>query len=128
VSVGDKLPSLDIPIDRLGVAVCTTACGDFRAGHYDSDLARAIGTRDVFTDIPTSTGLTARYITDWAGPGARLRGVDVRLGVPFYAGDTLHLTGEITALAADGCVTVKVDGQTETGPHIIATVEVALGQ
>jgi acyl dehydratase len=128
VGVGDRLPGLSIPIDRLAVAVCTTACSDFRAGHYDTDLARAIGTKDVFTDIPTSTGFTARYVSDWAGPRARLRGVDVRLGVPFFAGDTLHLSGEVTAVAADGCVTIKVDGQTETGPHIIATVEVVLSQ
>jgi acyl dehydratase len=128
VEVGHTLPHLDIPIDRLGVAACTTACSDFRAGHYDTDLARAIGTRDVFTDIPTSTGFTARYVTDWAGPGAHLRSVDVRLGVPFFAGDTLHLEGEVTAVAADGCVTIRVDGQTETGPHIIATVEIELPQ
>jgi len=31
----------------------------------------AIGMRDIFTDIPTSAGLTARYVTDWAGPRAR---------------------------------------------------------
>ena len=127
VSVGEKLGALDIPIDRLGVAACTTACSDFRAGHYDPDLARAIGTKDVFTDIPTSTGFTARYVTAWAGPACRLRSVDVRLGVPFFAGDTLHLTGEVTAVADDGCVTIKVDGQTETGPHIIATVTVLPG-
>src|SRR3954454_25205602 len=122
VSVGEKLPALDIPIDRLGVAICTTACSDYRAGHYDPDLARAIGTKDVFTDIPTSTGFTARYVTDWAGPSARLRSVDVRLGVPFFAGDTLHLTGTVTATTDDGVVTVAVNGQTSNGPHIIATV------
>ena len=28
---------------------------------------RAIGMRDIFTDIPTSAGLAARFVTEWAG-------------------------------------------------------------
>jgi hypothetical protein len=117
----ESFPSLAITIDRLGVIACTTACNDFRAGHYDPDLARAIGMRDIFTDIPTSAGLAARYVTDWAGPRARLRELDVALGVPFCAGDTLTFTGSAAAPRPDGAVAVAVRGHTAHGRHLRAT-------
>lgn len=120
----EALPPLVITIDRLGVIACTTACNDFRAGHYDPDLARAIGMRDIFTDIPTSAGLTARYITDWAGPRARLLELDVALGLPFCAGDTLSFTGSVSAPRADGSVSVAVRGHTHHGRHVRATAVV----
>jgi len=119
-------PSLSITLDRLGVIACTTACNDFRAGHYDPDLARAIGMRDIFTDIPTSAGLTARSITDWAGPRARLLALDVALGVPFCAGDTIAFTGSTTASRDDGSVEVAVRGHTAHGRHVSATAVVEL--
>jgi acyl dehydratase len=123
----ESLPQLSITLDRLGVIACTTACNDFRAGHYDPDLARAIGMRDIFTDIPTSAGLTARYITHWSGPHARLLELDVALGVPFCAGDTLTFTGSATAPRADGSVSVAVRGHTDHGRHVRATAVLELG-
>jgi acyl dehydratase len=123
---GQRLADLTIGLDRLAVAVCSAACNDFRAGHYDPDLARAIGMRDVFTDIPTSTAMTARYVTDWCGPAGRLRRVDVALGVPWCAGDTLRLKGRVAQVGLAGTVTVAVDGRTEHGHHIQATVDVEL--
>ena len=116
----ETLPPLAITLDRLGVIACTTACNDFRAGHYDPDIARAIGMRDIFTDIPTSAGLTARYVTDWAGPRARLRELDVALGVPFCAGDTLTFSGFVVERDDSGAVYLEIRGHTEHGRHVMA--------
>lgn len=127
-SVGRELmPPLAVTLDRLGVIACTTACNDFRAGHYDPDLARAIGMRDIFTDIPTSAGLTARYVTDWAGPRAQLRELDVGLGVPFCAGDTLTFTGCVAKRHDNGAVDLDIRGHSDHGRHVTARARVALG-
>ena len=83
-------------------------------------LARAIGMRDIFTDIPTSAGLAARFVTEWAGPNARLLELDVALGVPFCAGDTLTLTGTASP-RADGSIMVSMRGHTDHGGHLRAT-------
>jgi hypothetical protein len=113
------LPALDIPLDRLGVIACTTACNDFRAGHYDPDIARGMGFADIFTDIPTSAGFVARYLSEWAGPRSRLRTLDIRLGVPFFAGDTLRLRGSVVA---DGpTARVQITGTTSNGVHVSGT-------
>jgi acyl dehydratase len=122
----DRLPVQAVTLDRLGVIACTTACNDFRAGHYDPDLARTLGMRDIFTDIPTSAGLTARYVTEWAGAAARLRTLDVALGVPFCAGDTLTFTGTVRSRARDGHCEVAVAGHTEHGRHVRATARVLI--
>jgi hypothetical protein len=121
-SDGESLPELVIALDRLGVIACTTACNDFRAGHYDPDVARALGFADIFTDIPTTTGFVTRYVTDWAGPAARVQSIELRLGVPFFAGDALRLDG--TAVVHADVATVRIEGDTGNGRHVTATVVV----
>jgi hypothetical protein len=49
----------------------------------------------------------------------------VRLGVPWYAYDTLTLSGEVTAVAGQQ-VSVAVTGTDSLGKHIIATAELVL--
>lgn len=66
------------------------------------------------------------YITDWAGPTATVRSIGLRLGVPWYAYDTVTFSGEVTAVQ-DGLVTVKVVGNNSLGDHVIATATLTLG-
>ena len=62
-------------------------------------------------NILTTNGFVGRFVTDWAGPDAIVRSVKIRLGVPNYPGDTMTLTGEVTALDdAERLVTVAVRG------------------
>ena len=48
-------------------------------------------------NILSTNGLVGRYVTDWAGPGAVLTDVNIRLGAPNYPDDTMTLTGSVTA-------------------------------
>ena len=73
------------------------ATRDFQDVHHDRDRAVAGGAKDIFLNILTTTGLVQRYVAGWAGPDAIFRAISVRLGVPCHAGDTLTLTGEVTA-------------------------------
>ena len=67
----------------------------------------------------TDTGLVQRYITDWAGPNAVIKSICLRLGVPWYAYDTVTFPGEVTAVE-DGLITLKVVGSNSLGDHVIA--------
>jgi hypothetical protein len=53
--------------DHLIVAAAI-ASRDYQDVHHDRDAAIRRGTPDIFTNILTSSGLVARYVTDWAGP------------------------------------------------------------
>ena len=46
------------------------ATRDYQDVHHDRDKAQAKGSKDIFVNILTDTGLVQRFITDWAGPNA----------------------------------------------------------
>lgn len=123
--VGDALPTLHVEVTARLVVAGALASRDFQDVHHDVRGARAAGSPDIFMNILTSNGLVGRYVTDWAGPDARLAAIDIRLGVPSRPGSTLTFTGQVTAYDADGrLATVAVRGANELGDHVTGTVEV----
>ncbi|HWL64401.1 MAG TPA: MaoC family dehydratase [Actinomycetota bacterium] len=125
VAMGDELPPLEIPITATLVVAGAIASGDYQEVHHDAELSKSRGTKDIFMNILTTNGLLGRYVTDWTGPDALLKAVRLRLGAPNYPGDTMTLTGKVTA-AAEGEITLEIVGANSLGNHVTATVEVAL--
>jgi acyl dehydratase len=125
VKVGDELPPLDVPITAAIVVGGALASRDFTPVHHDRSAAVAQGLPDVFMNILTTNGFVGRYVTDWAGPKARVKGMAVKLGGPNMPGDTLKLRGTVQS-AGDGELEVQVVGDNSWGNHVTATVKVAL--
>jgi hypothetical protein len=123
-SIGEQLPPLTVDVSPTFVVSTALATRDFQDVHHDRDKAIARGSKDIFVNILTDTGLVQRYVTDWAGPGARVKRIAIRLGVPAYAYDTLTLSGEVTGVSGDDVI-VSVVARGDLGEHIIGTVEVA---
>ena len=98
VEVGTKLPELSLYGDPTFIVSTAIATRDYQDVHHDRDKAQAKGSKDIFVNILTDTGLVQRYITDWAGPNAVIKSIGLRLGVPWYAYDTVTFTGEVTAV------------------------------
>ncbi|MEV0167103.1 MaoC dehydratase-like protein [Nonomuraea fuscirosea] len=119
--IGTALPELSIELTPTVVISTALATRDFTPVHHDTALARAQGSKDIFLNILTTMGLVERYVTDWAGPRAVIRSIDVKLGVPAYAGDRLTFTGTVVA-GADDRLTVEVRGRVSLGDHATATV------
>ncbi|WP_017537225.1 OB-fold domain-containing protein [Nocardiopsis halophila] len=117
-----RLPVAELELTRTAVTAGALATRDFTPVHHDPDRARAQGAQDVFLNILSTQGLVQRHATDWAGPGARVRRIALRLGAPAHAGDTLVLTGTAHP-PEDGTTRVEVRGTTALGPHATATVE-----
>jgi uncharacterized OB-fold protein len=120
---GERLPELVVEATPTFVISSALATRDFQDVHHDRDLAVARGSRDIFVNILTSTGLVQRFVSGWAGPGAVIRSIAIRLGAPCYAGDTLTFTGR-AGPAADGERTVTVTGRCGAGDHVTGTVRV----
>ena len=125
VTVGDELPALEIPLTATVIVAGALASRDYQDVHHDRDLAVQRGSPDIFMNILTTNGYVGRYVTDWAGPEALLRSVDIRLGAPNYPGDTMTLRGRVSA-KADGLVHVEVVGANALGNHVTGTVTLAL--
>jgi hypothetical protein len=125
-AVGTKLPELSLFGDPTFIVSTAIATRDYQDVHHDRDKAQAKGSLDIFVNILTDTGLVQRYVTDWAGPNARIKSIALRLGVPWYAYDTVTFKGEVAAVE-DGVITVKVVGSNTLGDHVVATATLTLG-
>ncbi|HEY9315016.1 MAG TPA: beta-hydroxyacyl-ACP dehydratase [Williamsia sp.] len=125
VAVGLELPELTVRATPTFVVSTALATRDFQDVHHDRDLAHQKGSKDIFVNILTDTGLVQRYITDWAGRRAQIRSIKLRLGVPWYAYDTLTLTGTVSAVD-DGVVTVDVVGKNSLGNHVTSVVTLVM--
>ena len=71
----------------------------------------------------------ARYVTDWAGPEARLRSIQIRLGAPAIPGKPLRFTGRIAKKQDEGeeCVLeLAVRLANDLGDHATGTVTLTL--
>jgi len=123
--VGTTLPELIIHADPTFVVSSALATRDFQDVHHDRDKAVQRGSKDIFVNILTDTGLVQRFVTDWAGPGAIVKSLALRLGVPLYAGDTLSLSGTVTAVEGMR-VDIDVVGRDSLGDHITAKAVIEL--
>ncbi len=128
VAVGDTLPELSIDISTGLVVGGALATRDFEKVHHDKAVAQSTGLPDVFMNILTSQGLMTRYATDWSGPEAVIRSLDIRLGAPNVPGMVMTITGVVKAVDVEtGVVAVEVVGENNIwGMHMQGTVQLAL--
>jgi len=128
VSVGDKLPSREVPVTSGLIVGGAIASRDFTSVHHDKKAAQKGGLPDVFMNILTSNGLMGSYITNWAGPDSTTKKIDLKLGAPNLPGFIMTLSGEVRAKDdASGTVSVEVLGENNVwGMHMLGTVTIQL--
>ena len=127
VQVGQELPGLDVPLTTSLIVSTALASRDFTPVHHDKAAAQRSGVDDVFMNILTTNGLVGRFVTDWAGPDARVTRVAIRLGTPNLPGDTMKLRGTVKSLdPAKSTAEVEVKGANAWGNHVTGTVVVEL--
>lgn len=127
VSPGQALPELAIPLTVSLIVAGAVASQDYTPVHHDKLAAQAAGMQDVFMNILTTNGLVSRFVTDWAGPDARITNLSVKLGTPNLPGDTMTLSGSVRACdAPQKAVVVEVVGKNGWGNHVTGSVRVVL--
>ena len=127
--VGDALPTFEIGLTTTMIIAGAVASRDYMPAHHDREFATAQGAPDMFMNILTTNGYVSRFVTDWAGPGAMIRKISIRLGVPAVPGQLLRFTGEVTSADNDGderTVEVAVRLANDMGDHATGTVLVSL--
>ncbi len=129
ITVGDELPPYDLPVTAAVIVAGAIASRDFMPAHHDKDFATLQGAPDIFMNIFTTNGYVSRYITDWAGPEAMLRKIEIRLGAPAVPGEPLRFTGTVaqTSREGDECVVeVSIRAANSLGDHATGTVVLTL--
>jgi hypothetical protein len=134
-ATGTTLPAWELPLTPTLIVSTAIATRDFQDVHHDRDLAQGHGSKDIFMNILTTTGLVQKYVGDWAreavGPDFRITSCGLRLGAPAYPYDTMTFSGTVTDNAADapaGTVTIDVLGVVSLGNHVNARVTLVGGE
>jgi acyl dehydratase len=129
ISIGDELPAFTLPVTTTVIVSGAIASRDFMPAHHDPDFARAQGAPHMFMNILTTNGYVARFVTDWAGPEARLRNIKIRLGAPAVPGKPLRFSGRVEKVSEERderVIEVSVRAANDLGDHATGTVELAL--
>jgi len=129
ISVGDELPVFVLPVTTTVIVSGAIASRDFMPAHHDPDFARAQGAPHMFMNILTTNGYVARFVTDWAGPETRLRGIKIRLGAPAIPGKPLRFSGRVEKVSEDRgerVIEVAVRAANDLGDHATGTVLLGL--
>ncbi|MFB6709722.1 MaoC family dehydratase [Streptomyces sp. NPDC056333] len=126
MKIGEELAPLEVAVTRTLIVAGAIASRDYQDVHHDAELAQQKGSPDIFMNILTTNGLVGRYVTDHFGPSAVLHKVAIRLGAPNYPGDTMVLSGSVTALGDDGTAEVTVVGANGLGRHVTGKVTVSV--
>ena len=129
VQVGEELPELTIELTPTVIISTAIASRDYQDVHHDRDLAQQKGSKDIFMNILSTNGFVGRFVTDWAGPNAVLKSVSIRLGVPNYPYDTMHMTGKVRGkerVAGEGALDLAVRGANQLGDDVTGSVRVVL--
>jgi acyl dehydratase len=127
VEVGEELPPLDVELTAAIIVGGALASRDFTPVHHDRAAAQQAGMSDVFMNILTTNGYVGRFVTDWAGPDAKIRKVSIKLGGPNLPGDTMKMRGRVVAVdEAESTAQIEVAAKNAWGDHATGTVTVAL--
>lgn len=129
ISVGDAVTPMDIELTHTIVAATAIASRDYMPVHHDKDYALSQFAPDVFLNIFSTNGFVSKFLTDWAGPNAWVKHINIKLGVPAVPHQTLNFRGEVLSKAvSDGKVeiTVAVSAANDSGNHATGTAIVSL--
>lgn len=120
VEEGDELPTLAMPITFTRCVYLASATRDFSPQHSNREYARERSkTKDVFVNTPFNLGMISRFLTDWAGPTAVVRRIQMSMRSNVCAGDDMILTGRVTkkyVVDEEPRIDVEVTIATQDGP------------
>ena len=124
LEAGQVIPEWSLPMTPTTIVSTAIATRDWQDVHHDRDVAQAAGSKDIFMNILTTNGLVEKFVVDWAGHDAELKGIAIRLGAPAHPYDTLTFSGTVASVE-DGIATIDVVGRVSLGDHVTGTVRVA---
>jgi len=109
---GQMLPELVHEVTPTTIVQGAAAAHVWRPMHHDKDYAvHRQGVRDVFMDTQTQGNWLERFVTDWAGPTARLGRLGIAMRNPVFPGDRMAIDGSVRDVETDdtGCGWVVLD-------------------
>ena len=127
VDAGWELPALSVPITATLITATAMATRDYENVHHDLEATRKLGSPHIFMNILTTNGFCQRFIEEAFGPECIFKDLKIKLGAPNYVGDTMKLTGSVSAKdEINKTVEVAFKGSNSMGSHVTGTARVQL--
>ncbi|WP_433360088.1 MaoC/PaaZ C-terminal domain-containing protein [Streptosporangium sp. CA-115845] len=98
MKTGDVAPALERTIQVADMVAYAGATWDWHRLHYDLGYLRERGLDAPVVDGQVLGALLAEQVQDWLGPRVLLRRLRFRLTAMVFAGETVRVTGTVTAV------------------------------
>ena len=105
IEVGQELPALTVPIERLNLVRYAGASGDFNIIHWNERVATSVGLPNVIAHGMLTMDLAGRFVSEWAGDPGAVTDFGVRFSAPVVVPDD----GNGALVEVSGVVTGKSD-------------------
>lgn len=112
------LPETVIAFSTADLMAYGAATWDWHRMHYDPDYAKAVGLQAPVIDGQMYGAYFAKLALAWAGPGATIRRLSLRMRAIAFVGETLRFSANV--LSIDGGE-VQLDQQVHRAGTTIAT-------
>ena len=102
IAPGAPLPGWEHRFTEVDLVAYGAATWDWHRVHYDLEYARSRKLPGVLIDGQVYGAIFAKLATRWAGPGAFLSGMGLKMRSMAFAGDTLRAEGEVRSIEPQG--------------------------
>lgn len=118
VSVGDELPVMTKNASRAQLFMYSAITWNPHRIHYDRDYAKLEGHPDVIVHGPLQGAWLTQYLTDWAGPQARLVSVGWQNRASALPERDITFSGRVVAVN-DDLVEVELQERDGSGGPVL---------
>ena len=98
VQIGDELPKMKKQASEAELYLYSAASSNPHRIHYDRAYANFEGHDDLVVHGPLQGSWLTQFVTDWAGPRARLLSIKWQNRASAFVGDELIFAGTVTAI------------------------------
>ena len=98
VQIGDELPKMKKQASEAELFLYSAASFNPHRIHYDRAYANFEGHADLVVHGPLQGSWLTQFVTDWAGPRARLLSIEWQNRASAFVGDELIFAGTVTAI------------------------------
>ena len=98
VQIGDELPKMKKQASEAELFLYSAASFNPHCIHYDRAYANFEGHDDLVVHGPLQGSWLTQFVTDWAGPRARLLSIEWQNRASAFVGDELIFAGTVTAI------------------------------
>ena len=116
IEVGYELPVMHKRAEEAELFLYSAASFNPHRIHYDKAYANYEAHQDIVVDGPLKGSWLTQFITDWAGPRARLLSVEWQNRASAFVGEELSFFGSVTSVdQVNGSVALEIYEQKEDG-------------